>query len=210
MAEPLRQPRCFIFGALEVDRLSERPADGDCVIAADRGYDIALSLGIAPDLVVGDFDSRGSAPPGDNVVVLNIRKDDTDLEHAARIALERGYRDFVVYGAVGGALDHTMGNVAVAELIAKSGGRSVFYGDGLALTVICGGEYTLPARERGRVSVISLDGISRGVSIGGLSYELSGADLYRAFTLGVGNLFIGEQADISVTDGTLLIIWETE
>ena len=210
MAENLHQRRCFIFGALEVDRLHEKPTEGDLVIAADRGYDVALSLGITPDLIVGDFDSRGTAPTGENVVTLDMRKDDTDLEHAARIALERGYHDFVVYGAVGGALDHTMGNVAVAELIAQRGGIPVFYGEGIAFSVICGGALTLPAQKEGRVSVISLDSVSRGVSISGLSYGLGKADLYRASTLGVGNLFIGDTPTISVSDGTLLIIWETE
>ena len=210
MAENLHQRRCFIFGALEVDRLNEKPTEGDLVIAADRGYDVALSLGITPDLIVGDFDSRGTAPTGENVVTLDMRKDDTDLEHAARIALERGYHDFVVYGAVGGALDHTMGNVAVAELIAQRGGIPVFYGEGIAFSVICGGALTLPAQKEGRVSVISLDSVSRGVSISGLSYGLGKADLYRASTLGVGNLFIGDTPTISVSDGTLLIIWETE
>ena len=202
--------RCLIFGALEVDRLYEKPEEGDLVIAADRGYDVAQTFGITPDLIVGDFDSRGMIPTGENVVTLNVRKDDTDLEHAARMALDRGYRDFVVYGAVGGALDHTMGNVAVAEMIARQGGTSVFYGDKIAFTVICGGTFVIPARERGRVSVISLDSVSRGVSISGLSYGLDRAELYRASTLGVGNLFIGKAAEISVADGTLLIIWETE
>ena len=35
--------RCFIFGALNVSKLSERPQKEDMVIAADKGYDVALS-----------------------------------------------------------------------------------------------------------------------------------------------------------------------
>lgn len=210
MAASESRRRCFIFGALEADRFYETPEEGDLVIAADRGYDIALSLGITPDLVVGDFDSLGAVPKGQNVVALNVRKDDTDLEHAVKLALDKGCRDFVVYGAVGGALDHTIGNIAVAELIARHGGKSVFYGGGIALTVICGGTVSLRAQEQGRVSVVSLDSVSHGVSISGLSYAVNGIDLYRASTLGVGNLFIGEAAEISVADGTLLIIWEAE
>ena len=200
--------RCFIFGALPVDTLPEMPQEGDLVIAADRGYDVALSHGIAPDLVVGDFDSLGAVPQHDHVIRLNVRKDDTDLEHAVNIAAEKGCTDYVVYGAVGGALDHTLGNIAVAEMIAKRGGRAVFYGDESSFTVIRNGSVRLPVRDSGRASVFSLSELSRGVTIQGLSYEVENFDLPRATTRGVGNLFIGAPAEVSVTDGTLLIVWE--
>ena len=199
--------RCFIFGALDVDRLIERPGEGDLVIAADRGYEVAAGMGIAPDIVVGDFDSMDEIPEGAEVVRLQVRKDDTDLEHAVGIAMERGYTDFAVYGAVGGELDHTLGNISVAEMIADRGGRSVFYGSDRAFRVIRNGSVTLPARESGRAAVISLSDISRGVSIRGLSYEAEDIDLPRATTRGIGNLFIGKEAFISVMEGTLLIVY---
>ena len=77
--------RCFIFGALSVGELSERPQKEDMVIAADKGYDVALSLGLTPDLVVGDFDSRKEAPKVENLVRLQVRKDDTDVGHAVEL-----------------------------------------------------------------------------------------------------------------------------
>ena len=202
--------RCFIFGALDVAVLDQRPSEGDYVIAADRGYAVAQSMGIEPDLVVGDFDSLGEAPPGQNVVKLNVRKDDTDLEHAVRLALDKGYRELIICGAAGGALDHTLGNIAVAELIADAGARAVFYGDDAAFTVIRDASFALPLRERGRVSVLSLSNVSHGVTIRGLSYEASGIDLPRAATRGVSNAFIGREAAASVKNGTLLIVWGTE
>ena len=200
--------RCFIFAALPTEGLIEAPGEGDLVIAADKGYDVALSLGVVPDLVVGDFDSRGEAPAGADVVRLNVRKDDTDTEHAVQLALERGYRDFVIYGAVGGQLDHTQGNIAVAELIADRGGRAVLYGGGSALSVVRDGALRLPLMKSGRVSVFSLRDVSHGVTISGLSYEVENIDLPRATTLGVGNAFIGKSARIAVNDGTLLVVWE--
>ena len=167
MKEKIIGGRCFIFGALDLKTAAQRPADGDYVIAADRGYAVARSLGIVPDLVVGDFDSLGEAPDADGIVRLEVRKDDTDLEHAVRLALEKGYRELIVYGAVGGVLDHTLGNIAVAEIAANAGAKAVFIGDDSAFTVIRDGVLTLPARERGRVSVMSLSEVSRGVTIKG-------------------------------------------
>ena len=201
--------RCFIFGALDVKTLTERPADGDYVIAADRGYAVARALGFMPDLVVGDFDSLGEEPDAAHIVRLNVRKDDTDLEHAVRLALDKGYRELIVYGAVGGALDHTLGSIAVAEIAANAGARAVFIGDDCAFTVIRSGAVELPMRERGRVSVLSLSEVSRGVTISGLSYEADGIDLPRATTLGISNAFVGGEATASVKEGTLLIVWET-
>ena len=199
--------RCFIFGALPVESLPEKPREGDYVIAADKGYEVALSLGIKPDLTVGDFDSLGEAPEEDHVIELNVRKDDTDLEHAVNAALMKGYTDFVIYGAVGGKLDHTLGNIAVADHIAESYGRSVFYGP-QNFTVIRSASVQLPAQSSGRVSVFSLCGMSHGVSIRGLSYEAENISLSRAVTRGVSNAFIGKPAEVSVKDGVLLIVWE--
>lgn len=202
--------RCFIFGALPVRTLFEKPIEGDVIIAADKGYMTVTALGLIPDLVVGDFDSLGEVPDAENLIRLNVRKDDTDLEHAVRLALEKGCDDFIVYGAVGGKLDHTMGNIAIAELIAQSGGRSLFYGDDSSFSVIRNGEFTLPAFDSGRISVFSLSERSRGVTIRGLSYTADRIDLLRAVPRGVSNAFIGKPSAISVADGTLLIIFDTQ
>ena len=200
--------RCFVFGALPMDSIPEYPNEGDLVVAADRGYNVARSLGIKPGLLVGDFDSLGEIPQHDHVIRLKVRKDDTDLEHAVKVAMEYGYTDFIVYGAAGGMPDHTIGNIAVAEMIADKGCKSLFYGPASGFTVIRDGAFRLPVRAEGRVGVFSLREISHGVTIRGLSYEAEDIDLPRATTRGVGNVFIGKKAEVSVRDGTLLIVWE--
>lgn len=199
--------RCFIFGALDVAQIPEYPAQGDYVIAADRGYDVAVSLGVKPDLVVGDFDSRGTAPDFPDLVRLNVRKDDTDVGHAIELAMDKGYRDFVIYGAVGGRLDHTVANIQLASLVADRGGSAVFCGE-QNLTVIRNAAFSLPLRDSGRVSVFALSEQAYGVQICGLSYELHDGVLTRNVPLGVSNAFVGKQASVSVEDGELLIIWD--
>lgn len=201
--------RCFIFGALPVGLMPERPAEDDLVIAADKGYDVAVSLGITPDIAVGDFDSLGRIPDAPEVIRLEVRKDDTDIEHAVNMAMGRGYTDIVVYGAAGGQLDHTLGNIAVAEHAANKGGRAVFYGDESSFTVIRNASLRMDRRKSGRITVMSLSKVSRGVSIRGLSYEVGYFDLPREVTRGVGNSFIGRLPEITVRDGTLLVVWDT-
>ena len=183
--------RCIIFGALPIDNLTVNATADDLIIAADNGYAVARSMGLTPDIVVGDFDSLGKIPEADNIIQLNVRKDDTDLEHAVCVALEQGCDTFLIYGAVGGKLDHTLGNIAVAERIALAGGRSLFVGSDSSFSVIRNASLELPAYSDGRISVA--DGI----------------DLPRAVTRGVSNAFIGKPSRISVTDGTLLIVYDT-
>ena len=201
--------RCIIFGALPVEKLTVQPTPDDLIIAADNGYAVAQSLGVTPDITVGDFDSLGEVPNADNLIKLDVRKNDTDLEHAVTVALDKGCDDFVIYGAVGGKLDHTLGNIAVAERIALAGAKSLFIGGDSSFTVIRNTSFELPARDGGRLSVFSLSEISRGVEISGLAYEVTNFELSRTVTRGVSNAFIGKPSRISVSDGTLLIVFDT-
>ena len=202
--------RCFIFGALKVSRLPIKPASGDFIIAADQGYDNVLSLGLDPDLVVGDFDSLGKIPDRENVITLPVRKDMTDVGYAVEKGFEHGCREFILYGAVGGALDHTFANVAIAHDIARRGARALLIGEEYSFTVLHDSSITFHARQSGRISVFALDGMAEGVTIRGLSYEVEDFDVACTDHIGVSNAFIGQAAEISVRKGDLLVVWQTE
>lgn len=202
--------RCFIFGALPMDKLPIRPDDDDCIIAADKGYDTVLSLGLKPDVTVGDFDSLGTVPETENLIELPVRKDDTDVGHAVEVGFEKGFTDFVVYGAVGGLLDHTFANVAIAHDIAMRGGRPLFIGEEFSFTVLHNSELTLPPRKDGRISVFALGGTAYGVQLEGLSYGLKDYTLPCTSHIGVSNAFIGKPSRIAVERGDLLVVYQTE
>lgn len=202
--------RCFIFGALPVKELTEKPVQGDLVIAADRGYDAVRSLGLTPDLIVGDFDSLGEVPDAQNVTVLPVRKDMTDVGYAVDQGFARGYSDFVVYGAVGGLLDHTFANVVIALDIAEKGGSALFIGDEACFTVLHNSAKEFYARDGGRISVFALGGTAKGVALCGLDYEAEELTLRCTDHLGVSNAFIGKPSCVSVADGDLLVMWQRE
>lgn len=201
--------RCFIFGALKVSRLPVKPVSGDFIIAADQGYANLLSLGLDPDLVVGDFDSLGKAPDRENVITLPVRKDMTDVGYAVEKGFEHGCREFILYGAVGGALDHTFANVAIAHDIARRGARVLLIGEEYSFTVLHKSSISFDARESGRISVFALGGTAEGVTIRGLSYEVENFDVTCTDHIGVSNAFIGKAAEISVRKGDLLVVWQT-
>lgn len=110
---------CYIYGAMPCGS-TEKLEEGDLLIAADGGY--AYLQGQKPDLVVGDFDSLGYVPEGEQIIRHPVQKDDTDMLLAVREGLKRGYRKFVLYGGIGGRLDHTIANL---QVLAFCRGRAV-------------------------------------------------------------------------------------
>ena len=70
---------CYIVGAGECAEINFKKEENDFVIAADGGYKYLLEAGIIPDAIIGDFDSLGFLPEGNNVLKLNPVKDITDM-----------------------------------------------------------------------------------------------------------------------------------
>ncbi len=200
--------RCFIFGALEVCDLPEMPTKNDLVIAADKGVLTTEKLNIVPDFIIGDFDSLGFVPKGENVIKLNVRKDDTDVGFAVKTAFNKGYKDFELYGCLGGSLSHTLANLQIAKALSEKGCSVVLYGENEIITVIHNTSVSFPPEKHGRVSVLSLSDESFGVTIENLSYTLKNATLKASEPLGVSNEFIGKESRISVENGCLAIIVE--
>jgi thiamine pyrophosphokinase len=199
--------KCFIAGALTFDN-QIKPDNCDLVIAADAGYNTLLKTGIKPDLIVGDFDSiKSGVPSGTNVIRHPVMKDDTDMLLAVRLGLERGYREFHIYGGLGERLDHTLANIQVLNFIAENGGRGFLYGRDETITVIKNGEISFPARKNGFISVFAMGGDARGVNLKGLLYPLANAILTPSYPLGVSNEFTGTEAAVSAENGTLIVIW---
>lgn len=200
--------RCFVFGALDVFELVEKPNETDFVIAADKGVLTAEKFAITPNLIVGDFDSLGFVPTGENVVKLNVRKDDTDISYAVKTALNEGCDDFVIYGGIGGMLSHTIANLQIAKDLAQKGARVVLYGKGEKITVVKNSSVSFKKDKTGRISVFSLSDESKAVDVENLSYSALNATLTNSVPLGVSNEFIGEEATVSVGNGILMIIEE--
>ncbi|MEY8420568.1 thiamine diphosphokinase [Oscillospiraceae bacterium 44-5] len=201
---------CYIVGAMSLTPdLRPYPVQGDYVIAADRGFDSLVAYGVRPDLAVGDFDSLGHRPNHPNVIQLPAEKDDTDMVFALRKGLELGYRRFVLLGGVGGRLEHTLGNLQLLDWLACQGGQGFLAGEKTAATCIRDGmSVTFPPSMTGYLSVLCNSGRAEGVDLTGLKYPLNGYTLTGSFPLGVSNQFLGQEASVSVKQGSLLLIWE--
>lgn len=229
-------PTCYIVGAGDFTPRGFAPVPGDLVLAADGGYRALYSLGYTPDLLLGDFDSLGDLPLPPDLPVLRFpaRKDDTDTGLALRHGLDRGFRDFALYGCAGGRVDHLLANLQSMARVSRLGATIRLAApeyDAWALTGPApdasaphisaphtsgpaphapdgpAATLTLPDRPGGTlVSVFCHGDRAEGVTLTGLSYPLDGADLTGDFPLGVSNRRLeGQPATVSVRRGTLLI-----
>lgn len=199
---------CYIIGAYHGEDAVILPTFHDFVIAADGGYSALQALGVKANLVVGDFDSLGFVPEAEEIVQHPVRKDDTDTLLAIRLGLERGYRNFVITGALGGRLDHTFANLQALLFLRDHGAKGVLYGDGTAVTAVTNGSITI--ESEGTLSVFTMDEKATGVYLRDVSYPLENAELTNSFPIGVSNEFVGTPATIGVENGTLLVMWQPE
>jgi thiamine pyrophosphokinase len=92
------------------------------LLAADGGANHLARLGLRPAAVVGDFDSiRPSIREwlGEELMVPRPDQDRTDLEKALEHAFEAfGIKRLTVLGALGGRVDHTVGNLGLLARLA--------------------------------------------------------------------------------------------
>ncbi len=201
---------CYIVGAGNCEGISINLQQNDCLISADGGYEHLLKLGISPKLAVGDFDSLGYVPNDINTLVHKPEKDDTDMMLAITEGIELGYEKFLIYGGLGGRLDHSLANIQCLNFLAEKNFDAWLWGEGTAITVIKDKKIALPKRANGYISVLANSEIADGVDIIGLKYALKNGRLCTAHPLGVSNEFIGKSSEISVRDGMLTILFYGE
>ena len=184
-----------------------QPDENTFVIACDRGYAYARRCGIRPDLLVSDFDSYdGPVDPEIPLQRFPSEKDDTDTMIAIRAALERGFREAVLYCALGGRLDHTLANLQSLAFALSHGLRLRIVSEDTEVLLLQNGTLSLPRREGFALSVFAFSERCRGVSLHGTKYTLTDAELENSFPLGVSNEWAEDAATVSITDGTLLIV----
>lgn len=200
---------CYIVGAGEFTPRDLHPDSGDYVIAADGGLRALDDLGIQPDLLIGDLDSLGDHPLPDGVPLEKhpVEKDDTDTGIALAQGYAMGYRSFILCGCAGGRIDHLIANFQSMCRYSKLGANLRLIAPEYDAYALSNGSMILPHRPAGTtVSIFCHGDKAEGVSIRGLYYPLDGYTLTSEHPLGVSNQHTQEEAEISVQNGTLLMI----
>lgn len=179
------------------------------VVAADSGLDRCVEAGITPDLAVGDFDSaRTAAPEGAEIVTVPSEKDDTDTHLAAKIAVERGFKELRLFCALGGRISHSLANIQLLRELKKKGVRAVLFGERSAMFLLCNESVEIP-RFAGYLSLFALDETAK-VSESGVKYPLDRHTLSNDFPLGVSNEIMAEYASVTIHSGLCAVVLEEE
>ncbi len=209
--------RCILVGAGDMT-VSQIPVrEEDYLIAVDGGFLYCEMMGLVPDLILGDLDSIGEEGAArlasihervpESVIILPAQKDDTDMLAAIRIALEKGCDDFLIYGGMGGRLEHTIANIQCLQFL-KDNGAKGYLMDGTGMVLLVQDE-TVCFQEglEGYLSLFSMGEQAEGVTLEGLKYPLKDYTVKNSYPIGISNEFLeGQAARVTVKKGTLLII----
>lgn len=201
--------RCVIIGGAPIRDYSRSRAylsPGDFCVYCDGGLAHQAGLGRTPDLIVGDFDSHAPPPPGPETIVLPTEKDETDTAFALRECLRRGYRDFLLLGAAGGRLDHTLANVSLLSRLQQAGCRGLLVDDYGEMELLDARGAEISDRFA-FYSLIALSGTARGVTQTGCRYPQREAEILFSRQYATGNQVLpGQTARVSVREGTVLLM----
>jgi thiamine pyrophosphokinase len=181
------------------------------VIAADKGLQHAISLGLEVTVAVGDFDSASPdvvarAEAGATTVERHpAEKDATDLELALDRALSMSPERIVVLSGDGGRLAHLFSTLL---LLGSSRYESVEMDAfiGAARVYVVRGERAIEGEPGELVSLFALHGPAQDVRTEGLTYSLDGETLEPGSTRGVSNVLLGERASVSLGSGVVLAV----
>lgn len=200
--------RCVIVGAGEFLENKIEINENDFIIAADGGYKHCVSVGVKPHLVVSDFDSYHEEIKDVEVVRCVPEKDDTDMLLAIREGMQRGCHEFIIYGALGGRIEHSIANIQCLKSLCEQGYLAKMISKDCCVQV-SNDQIEFDEKNKGYVSVFSLSDTSV-VSIKNLKYNLDHAMLTSSYPLGIDNEFVGKKSKIVVHEGCILVITNKE
>jgi len=180
-------------------------------IAVDGGIRHLAGLDIVPDIIIGDLDSVGADQlrwcREHNVVIKQYppEKNETDFELALEYAITHGAGKIIVFGALGGRIDHTIANISLIS--------SSRY-EGKDITIIAAGEEITFIHSKSIVSGKAGDLISLlpwgkkadGVTTTNLKYVLQDETLYPDRSRGMSNVMMADDAIIECRKGKLLCV----
>ena len=164
------------------------------IIAADGGMAHAETLGLTPELWVGDFDSTSDDLAERHKSVprhaFPAEKDKTDGEIAVDEAMRLGAREIVMVGGLGGQADHALAHLG---LILRLGRRRVAAfitsGEEEAYPIL-NGTHHFDVPRGSRFSVVPFTDLA-GLDLEGVKWPLTNRSVPLGSSLTVSNVAMG-------------------
>ena len=183
----------------------------DYYIFCDSGLFHKEGLNVEPDLIIGDFDSHEKVDTGSEIITLPEMKDDTDSLSGVKLALKRGFKDFLLLGMTGRRMDHTLCNLYLLSYIKSHHGKALIVDDWSEMEVVEKEEVFI-SDSYAYFSLIAWKGKCEGVNIENAFYPLSSAVIEPEYQYGISNEPLKGGSRVWVEKGSLLLIkdWRKE
>ena len=183
----------------------------DYYIFCDSGLFHKEGLNVEPDLIIGDFDSHEKVDTGSEIITLPEMKDDTDSLSGVKLALKRGFKDFLLLGMTGRRMDHTLCNLYLLSYIKSHDGKALIVDDWSEMEVVEKEEVFI-SDSYAYFSLIAWKGKCEGVNIENALYPLSSAVIEPEYQYGISNEPLKGGSRGWVEKGSLLLIkdWRKE
>jgi thiamine pyrophosphokinase len=185
--------------------------EGDFLIAADGGARHLLSMGLLPEVVIGDLDSldeeshAGLISAGVAIERYPEDKDETDLELALTYALAKGSASILVIAALGNRLDQTLANLMLVTNPVLSG-VDIRLDDGVEEVLFCRDRVEVHGQTGDNLSLIPWGRPVEGIITTGLQWSLQDETLFPDRSRGISNLMNADRVVIAIRSGLLLVI----
>ena len=146
------------------------------------------------------YEQRGS-----RILRYPQAKNETDTQLALDYALQQLPDEILIFGGLGGRIDHTLANISLLARIAKAGIPAKLADEWCEVFVV-----TRHAEIKGSpgqtISLFPLSSVVSGIDIEGFEYPLSGATMEIGAPYGISNRLTAEKGTIFVASGYLLAI----
>lgn len=181
---------------------------GARVIAADSGMAHAATLGLLPELWVGDFDSADATLQSSFAHVERqihaTEKDATDGELAIAEAMRRGATQLILVGGSGGQLDHTLAHAGFLVALERRGMSAFMTSGNEEAYPLVQELYFDDVRIGSRISIVPMTDL-KSLTITGVKWPLTKRDVPLGAALTLSNVVAGP-VNIDLRFGAALVL----
>lgn len=184
----------------------------DFIIGADGGCNHLYKMNIDPNYIIGDLDSI------DKKIIdyykskkilfkkYPTHKDETDSQICVLLAKELKASNIDFIGSLGGRIDHTLANIGLIYHAKNMNINSRILSSEEEVLIVKNEEINLKGKRGNTVSIISIEGEAKGVTLENFEYPLNNARIDYLSPLGVSNVMLYDECRIRIDEGCVLVI----
>lgn len=174
-------------------------------IGVDHGAVCIMKQGLPMCAAIGDFDSVSKEEyealcAYTKVEKLPTHKNETDSEVAINYALQQGYEQIILYGGLGGRIDHEMANI---HLMIQRDLPLKLMDETNEIQVLKPGTYEIEKHHK-YLSFLPLEDTC--ISESGVAYPLDHCPLKKEDIFPMSNEILNTKAQITIHSGKVLMM----